>query len=116
MLVRQTADKPWQFPRRALLIPSLVPLAVLVVVVLVIALGGTIEAHRPGLLLGLLAVLWVPAAIVLELFLVPISIWLLIRYPVLRTRENWLALACAGVFLAVVPTTAYLYLRAVHLG
>lgn len=85
----------------ALLWPLAVPVAVFACTELYLSTGEVLYAHGASSMLLLLAALWGAAALVWELFAVPVCVFNLARSPGLRTRVNLLAVSAATIYIVV---------------
>src|SRR3712207_1996461 len=93
------ADSDAPFPRKALVIPGLIPLALLGALFGAETIGIRLNPHGiPGIIV-LLVMIWGFAAGLFELVIIFRAAMQLARSPVLRITENLLAISFAVLFV-----------------
>ena len=90
------------FPRKALVIPALIPVIVLAIIVIVALAGADLNPHGfTGILIGVMMA-WAGVATLVQLAFLPRAILMLLRGPTARTTENVLTTGFAVVFAFTV--------------
>jgi hypothetical protein len=98
----RAADVAEAFPRKALVIPGLIPLAILGLLFGADAVGAKLNPHGFSGVVVLLVMVYGVVAGVFEVFLIARTLPQLVRMAALRTTQNLLAILFAAVFVIVV--------------